>query len=1034
MLRKIVDLSLENRALVLLAALLLVVGGGYALTQLPIDAVPDITNVQVQVLTKAPALGPVEMEQFVTYPVEAAMNGLPRLKEIRSVSRYGLSAVTIVFEDGVNIFFARQLVAERLVQAREAIPEGLGNPEMGPVTTGLGDVFQFTVEGEGVSAMERRSILDWMIAPRLRAVPGVTEVNTWGGLPKQYQVLVDPARLRAHGLSLREVFEAAERGNANAGGGYIEHNREQYIVRGEGLVGSISDIEKIVLKADEHGTPVTVGSIAQVREGSMMRIGVATKDGHGETVIGLVQMLAGENALDVATRARMAVEELQPTLPKGVKIVPYYDRASFVRRVIRTVETNLLEGSILVVAVLFLFLGNVRAGLIVASAIPLSMLLAFTGMVETRISANLMSLGAIDFGLIVDGAVVLVENVVRRLSEPEGREKTVRQLTAEAAHEVVRPITFGIGIIALVYLPILSLEGVEGKMFKPMAWTVVFALAGSLLLTLTLTPVLASLFLKKTGHDHEPRFVGWLRVRYLALLDISLKQRVPVILSAVVAVVAGILVGSRLGGEFLPRLDEGDLSISAIRPPSVGISEVAASTGRIERVLKRFPEVVTVVSRSGSPELATDVMGIEQGDVFVILKPKKEWTSARTKGELVEKMEHALGESVPGVGFSFLQPIEMRFNELIAGVRSDIGIKLFGDDLEVLREKGEEIARVVATVPGSADVKTEQTAGLPVLRVRVDRDRCARYGISISDVLDTVEAARAGKIVGTVFEGQRRFTLAVRFEDATARTIDSLANVPVAAPGGALVPLGQLAEITLDTGPAQISREAVRRRIVVETNVRGRDVASFVKEAKERIAREVTLPGGYYITWGGQFENLERASRRLAVVVPLALALIFAMLYFTFGSWKPAALIYLNVPLAATGGVFALALRGLPFSIAAAVGFIALFGVAVLNGVVLMTQIRDLEARSDAGILDVLRRSCGLRLRPVLMTAFVASLGFVPMALATGSGAEVQRPLATVVIGGLVTSTLLTLFILPTVYSLLGRPGRGPDPEVAHES
>ncbi|MCG3195105.1 MAG: Cobalt-zinc-cadmium resistance protein CzcA [Thermoanaerobaculia bacterium] len=1034
MLRRIVDLSLENRALVLLASLLLVVGGGYALTQLPIDAVPDITNVQVQVLTKAPALGPVEMEQFVTYPVEAAMNGLPRLKEIRSVSRYGLSAVTIVFEDGVNIFFARQLVAERLVQAREAIPEGLGNPEMGPVTTGLGDVFQFTVEGEGVSAMERRSILDWMIAPRLRAVPGVTEVNTWGGLPKQYQVLVDPARLRAHGLSLREVFEAAERGNANAGGGYIEHNREQYIVRGEGLVGSISDIEKIVLKADEHGTPVTVGSIAQVREGSMMRIGVATKDGHGETVIGLVQMLAGENALDVATRARMAVEELQPTLPKGVKIVPYYDRASFVRRVIRTVETNLLEGSILVVAVLFLFLGNVRAGLIVASAIPLSMLLAFTGMVETRISANLMSLGAIDFGLIVDGAVVLVENVVRRLSEPEGREKTVRQLTAEAAHEVVRPITFGIGIIALVYLPILSLEGVEGKMFKPMAWTVVFALAGSLLLTLTLTPVLASLFLKKTGHDHEPRFVGWLRVRYLALLDISLKQRVPVILSAVVAVVAGILVGSRLGGEFLPRLDEGDLSISAIRPPSVGISEVAASTGRIERVLKRFPEVVTVVSRSGSPELATDVMGIEQGDVFVILKPKKEWTSARTKGELVEKMEHALGESVPGVGFSFLQPIEMRFNELIAGVRSDIGIKLFGDDLEVLREKGEEIARVVATVPGSADVKTEQTAGLPVLRVRVDRDRCARYGISISDVLDTVEAARAGKIVGTVFEGQRRFTLAVRFEDATARTIDSLANVPVAAPGGALVPLGQLAEITLDTGPAQISREAVRRRIVVETNVRGRDVASFVKEAKERIAREVTLPGGYYITWGGQFENLERASRRLAVVVPLALALIFAMLYFTFGSWKPAALIYLNVPLAATGGVFALSLRGLPFSIAAAVGFIALFGVAVLNGVVLMTQIRDLEARSDAGILDVLRRSCGLRLRPVLMTAFVASLGFVPMALATGSGAEVQRPLATVVIGGLVTSTLLTLFILPTVYSLLGRPGRGPDPEVAHES
>jgi len=1021
MLRRLVDFSLENRPLVLMAAVLVVVGGSYALTQLPIDAVPDITNVQVQVLTKAPALGPVEMEQFVTYPIEAAMNGLPRLVEIRSISRYGLSAVTVVFEDGVDVYFARQLVAERLVQAREAIPEGLGNPEMGPVTTGLGDIFQFTVEGEGVSAMERRTILDWMIAPRLRAVPGVTEVNTWGGLPKQYQVVVDPARLRAYGLSLNEVFEAVGRGSMNAGGGYIEHNREQYIVRGEGLVGSLADIEKIVLKAEAEGTPITVGNVAQVREGAMLRIGVATADGRGETVIGLVQMLAGENALQVATRARQAVEEMQPTLPKGVRIAPYYDRAAFVRRVIRTVEINLLEGSLLVIAVLFAFLGNVRAGLIVASAIPLSMLLAFTGMVESRISANLMSLGAIDFGLIVDGAVVLVENVVRRLSEPEGREKTVRQLTAEAAHEVVRPIAFGIGIIILVYLPILSLGGIEGKMFKPMAWTVVFALAGSLLLTLTLTPVLASLFLKKTGHEHEPRFVGRLRASYLRGLDFCLARRSPVLVVAVVVIVAGAVVALTLGGEFIPRLDEGDLSISAVRPASVGISEVAASTGRIERVLKKFPEAVTIVSRSGSPELATDVMGIELGDVFVILKPKSEWTTARTKSELVEKMEHALGETVPGVGFSFTQPIEMRFNELIAGVRSDIGIKLFGDDLETLRQKGEEIARAVAPVPGAADVKLEQTAGLPVLRVKVDRDRCARYGISVGDVLDTVEASRAGKIVGTVFEGQRRFSLAVRFDDETARTIDALGNVPVASPGGALLPLGQLAEITLDTGPAQISREAVRRRIVVELNVRGRDVASFVTEAQDKIRREVQLPAGYYIRWGGQFENLEAATRRLAVVVPLALALIFAMLYFTFGSLKPAALIYLNVPFAATGGVFSLALRGLPFSISAGVGFIALFGVAVLNGVVLMTQIRDLEEKTELGVLDVLRSACSLRMRPVLMTALVASLGFVPMALATGSGAEVQRPLATVVIGGLVTSTLLTLFVLPTVYSLFRR-------------
>ena len=815
-----------------------------------------------------------------------------------------------------------------------------------------------------------------------------------------------------------------EKGTRNAGGGYIEHNREQYILRGEGLVESLADIEKIVLKAGEDGTPVTVGSVAQVREGAMLRIGVATIDGRGETVIGLVQMLAGENALQVATRARQAVEELQPSLPEGVRIVPYYDRAVLVRRVIRTVETNLLEGALLVVAVLFAFLGNIRAGLIVASAIPLSMLLAFTGMVESRISANLMSLGAIDFGLIVDGAVVLVENVVRRLGEPEGRDKTVRQLTAEAAHEVVRPITFGIGIIIIVYLPILTLGGIEGKMFKPMAWTVVFALAGSLLLTLTLTPVLASLFLRKTGHEHEPRFVGRLRGLYLRALDACFSRRALVLSAGLLAVAAGGLLATRLGGEFIPRLDEGDLSIFAIRPSSVGISEVAAGTGRIERVLKRFPEVITVVSRSGSPELATDVMGIELGDVFVMLKPRSEWTTARTKGELVEKMSAALAESVPGIGTSFTQPIEMRFNELIAGVRSDVGVKLFGDDLDTLREKGEEIARVVAGVPGAADVKLEQTAGLPVIRVRVDRDRCARYGISVGDVLDTVEAARAGKVVGTVFEGQRRFSLAVRLDDEAARTLDALGNVPVASPSGASVPLGQLAEITLDTGPAQISREAVRRRIVVETNVRGRDVASFVAEAQRAPRPRGAAPERLLHPLGRAVREPARRRRdRLLVVVPLALGLIFAMLYFTFGSVKPAALIYLNVPFAATGGVVALA----P----------ARAAVLDLGGGGLHRPLRrgraqrrrphdadprprgeDRPAASSTSCAGPAR----LRMRPVLMTALVASLGFVPMALATGSGAEVQRPLATVVIGGLVTSTLLTLFVLPTLYSFFRRP------------
>jgi len=1016
MLERLVAWCLGHRPLVLLTTLLVVVAGAVSLARLPIDAVPDVTNVQVQILTRSPALGPVEVEQYVTYPIEAAMNGLPDLVEIRSVSRYGLSAITVVFEDHVNVYFARQLVAERLTQAREAIPEGFGDPELGPVSTGLGEVFMFTVEGESVSDTERRSLLDWHIAPRLRAVPGVTEVNVWGGLPKQYQVVADPARLVAYRVSLAELFEAVRRGTGSAGGGYIEHNREQYVIRGEGLAESLGDIEKIVVRADLDGTPIMVRHLAQVREGAMLRIGAATRQGTGETVIGMVQMLAGENALAVATRARRAAEEIQLTLPSGVTIVPYYDRASFVRRVIRTVEVNLLEGGILVVAVLFAFLGNLRAGLLVAAAIPLSMLIAFTGMVTTRISANLMSLGAIDFGLIVDGAVVMVENVTRRLGEPEARRKSLCELTLGAAGEVVRPIAFGIGIIILVYLPILTLGGIEGKMFKPMAWTVVFALVGSLALTMTVVPVLASIVLRRTGHEREPRFVSWLRLRYLWLLERCLRHRAVVLAVALATVALGAFLTTRLGGEFLPRLDEGDIALQAVRLPSVALSETVAGAGRVERVLGQFPEVITVVTRSGSPELATDVMGIELSDVFVILKPRSEWRSAETKEQLIERMEQALLEAVPGVGLSFTQPIEMRFNELIAGVRSDVGVKLFGDDLDVLKRKGEEIARVLASVPGAADVRAEQTAGLPTIRVRVDRDLCARYGIPVGDVLDTVEAARVGKVVGTVFEGARRFSLVVRLDDSATRSLDAFRNVPVASPTGVSIPLGQLAEVAVATGPSQISREAVQRRIVVEANVRGRDVRSFVRDASSRLERDVELPSGYHIRWGGQFEHLEAASRRLTVIVPLVLLLIFAMLYFHFGSARPAALIFLNVPFAATGGVFALTSRGMPFSISAGVGFIALFGVAVLNGLVLVKQIRDLEAVGTLAPIDVLREACGQRLRPVLMTALVASLGFVPMALATGTGAEVQRPLATVVIGGLVTSTALTLLVLPTIY------------------
>lgn len=1021
MLRRLFDTSLTERAFVLLAAILLIIAGLYAVSRLPIDAVPDVTNVQVQVLTKSPALGPEEVEQFLTYPVEAAMNGLPKRKEIRSISRYGISAVTVVFDDSMDLYLARQLVAERLVSARESIPAGFGQPELGPITTGLGEIYHFTVEGQGVSAMERRTILDWVIAPRLRGVPGVVEVNTWGGLPKQYEVVLDPARLVAFHVSLAQVFEALEHGNANAGGGYIEKNREQFIIRGEGLLTNSDDIADTVVTASADGTPVQIKQLGTVRIGQVLRIGAATKDGKGETVIGLVEMLAGENARVVAERVRAAVQQIAPTLPKGVRIVPYYDRASLVTRVIETVRKNLVEGAILVIIVLFLFLGNLRAGLIVASIIPLSMLFAFGGMVVAGISGNLMSLGAIDFGLIVDGAVVLVENVMGRL----GRDEThidFREAVRSAGREVVRPVSFGIGIIILVYLPILTLQGTEGKLFRPMAWTVVFALIGSLLLTLTLIPVLASVFLKPVrGGQNEPRFVGVLRRRYLLLLDRSMAHPTIVVAAALAVLGVSAAIAPFLGAEFVPRLDEGDISITALRLPGVAVSETVASTSRVERVLRRFPDVITVVSRSGSPELATDVMGIEESDVFVILRPRSEWKTADTKEELIQKMQAALTKEVPGSGFSFTQPIEMRFNELIAGVKSDVAVKLFGDDLATLRREGERIEQILTQIPGAEDVKLEQTAGLPVILVHVDRDRASRYGIRVQDVLDTVTAVRAGKEAGVVVEGQRRFPLKVRFDDAGAADIDAMRNLPVAAPNGAFVPLGQLASVRLEEGASQISREAVRRRIVIEANVRGRDVASFVREANRRIARSLRLPEGYYIEWGGQFENLQTAIRRLAIVVPLVLLLIFMMLFFMFDAMKPALLIYLNVPFAATGGVIALALRHMPFSISAAVGFIALFGVAVLNGIVLISRAREKEAGSDSPISEVVRDACAARMRPVLMTALVAGLGFIPMAFSHGTGAEVQRPLATVVIGGLITSTLLTLIVLPAILARGGR-------------
>jgi heavy metal efflux system protein len=1007
---------LRYRFLVIAFAVLLVIAGVNAMFRLPIDAVPDITPVEVQILTNSPALGPVEVEQYITFPVESAMTGIPGVKEIRSASRYGLSAVTVIFEDGVSLPLARQYVSERLATANESIPEGYGRPEMGPMTTGLSEVYMFTVEGDDYTPMQLRTILDWDIMFRLRSVPGIVEVNTQGGYAKQYQVVVDPKKLIAYKLSLQDVFEALEANNANTGSGYIEHNQEQYIIRGEALAKSIADLEDTVIVTREGGVPVFIKNVADVREGGMMRIGAATENGRGETVVGVTMMLAGENANEVVARVKNKIAEIQPTLPKGVRIVPFYDRANFVDRVLHTVRKNLFEGGLLVVAVLLLLLGNLRGGLIVALAIPLSMMAAFIGMVMAGVSGNLMSLGAIDFGIIVDGSVVMIENITRRLhrcDEP-GSPRSRLERIREAASEVIRPVFFAVLIIILVYFPILSLSGVEGKMFRPMAITVIFALIGSLVLAMTLMPVLASFFLRE-GQEKDTWLMRKARQVYEPALGWAMRNTRKVAAIAFGLFFISVVLFFFIGREFIPRLDEGDILLQPIRLPSISLSESLSSATRIERVVRRFPEVKTVVTRTGTAEIATDVMGIETADMYVILKLRSEWKRNLSREQLIAEMNEALQKEVPGVGFSFTQPIEMRFNELIAGVRSDIAVKIFGDDLDVLRAKAEQVAAVLNSIKGAADVRVEQTAGLPVIRASLDRARLARYGLTAQDVLAVIEASRTGKMVGTIFEGQRRFSLAVRLPESAVGDSEAFANLPITAHNGQVVPLSQVADIHVEIGPAQVSRENVQRRITVEANLRDRDLGSFIAEAQHKVAAKVPLPPGYHLEWGGQFEQLREATRRLAIVVPLTMALIFLLLYTAFGSWRPAALIFLNVPLAITGGLFALELRGLPFSISAGVGFIALFGVAVLNGVVLVSYIAQLRQEGKS-VEEEVTEGAKTRLRPVLMTALVASLGFVPMALSTGMGAEVQRPLATVVIGGLVTSTLLTLLVLPTIY------------------
>lgn len=1011
---RLVEFALRNRFLVLVFTLLLIGVGLWAMQALPIDAVPDITPNQVIILTTSPGLGPVEVERFITFPVETAMSGLPGITEIRSVSRLGLSSVTVFFEEDMDMYFCRRLVMERLPQAREMIPPGFGQPEMGPISTGLGEIYQFEVRGEGHSLMDLRSILEWDIALQLRSVPGVVEVNSYGGELKTYEVQLDADRLVSYNIPLSRIFEALERNNFNSGGGYIEHNQEQYVVRGEGLVGTLEDVGNIVVGATRDGAPIYIKNLGDVRFAPMIRQGAATRDGRGEVVTGVVMMLIGENSRVVAQRVGEKLKELQKTLPPGVKIETYYDRTNLVRKTIGTVEKNLVEGALLVIVILLLLVGNFRAALIVAAAIPLSMLGAFVGMVYAGISGNLMSLGAIDFGLIVDGSVVMVENIMRRLAEKLKHGASPVAVILEASKEVTRPVFFGVLIIIVVYFPILTLEGVEGKMFRPMALTVIFALVCSLILALTLSPVLCSFFLRRNIAEEDPRIVRWVKARYVPMLQKAVAFPRRIVFASVAVFLAGVLVAVFMGAEFIPRLDEGALAIQAWRLPSVSLTESVQSTTLIEKVLKKFPEVVTVVSRTGRAEIATDPMGLETSDIYVILKPHEEWETAGDREGLIAAFDKALTESVAGNIFSYSQPIELRMQELIAGVRSDIAITLYGDDLGVLHQKADEIVRAVSQVPGAADVKAEQISGLPYLRIEILRDQIARYGINARDVLDVVEAV-GGRVAGQVLEGQKRFFLQVRFEPSDRDQLDKIGNLKVSDPRGRLIPISQLARIETTEGPAQISRTRIQRRISVESNVRGRDLGSFVLAAQQAVAQKVSLPPGYSVEWGGQFENLKRASGRLALVVPVALFLIFVLLYTTFNSARPALLIFLNVPMAVTGGVFALALRGMPFSISAAVGFIAVSGVAVLNGVVLISYINRLRQEGEP-LEQAVVDGATTRLRPVLMTALVASFGFIPMALSTSAGAEVQQPLATVVIGGLVTSTLLTLFVLPALY------------------
>ncbi|MEG8066262.1 CusA/CzcA family heavy metal efflux RND transporter [Xanthomonas hortorum pv. gardneri] len=1049
MLERLIGLSIRHRWLTLVLTAALVALGVWSYRHLSIDATPDITNVQVQINTQAPGYSPLEAEQRVTFAIETAMAGLPTLDYSRSLSRYGLSQVTVVFKDGTDLYFDRQQVAERLQQIASQLPEGL-DPEMGPISTGLGEIFMYTVEAEPdarkpdgtpYTATDLRTLQDWVIRPQLRTTPGVTEVNTIGGFERQIHITPDPAQLVALGFTLNDVVAAVMRNNQNIGAGYIERNGQQFLVRVPGQLANLEAIGNIVLDRRD-GVPIRVRDVAGVGEGKELRTGAATQNGH-EVVVGTAFMLFGANSREVSQAAAAKLVAANASLPPGVHAKAVYDRTALVDRTIGTVSKNLIEGALLVVVVLFLLLGNVRASLITAAVIPLAMLFTIIGMVLGGVSGNLMSLGALDVGLIVDGAVIIIENCLRRFGEAQhalGRQLNDEErydLTASATAEVIRPSLFGLGIIAAVYLPIFALSGVEGKMFHPMAITVVLALTGAMVLSLTFVPAAIATFLRGRVAEHDNRLMRWSRARYTPLLDWALRRRVVVLTGAAVLVVGCGVLATRLGSEFVPSLDEGDITLQPMRIPGTSLEQSVAMQETLEKRLAQFPEVANIFSKIGTAEVATDPMPPSMADTFLMLKPRDQWPDPRKpKAELVEELETAAKE-IPGSNYEFTQPIQMRTNELISGVRSDVAVKAYGDNLDQLTRLASRVERVMRSVPGAEDVKAEQVSGLPLLTITPDPAALARYGLNPGDVQETVATAIGGSVAGQLIEGDRRFDLVVRLPESQRQDPAVLADLPIPLPantsidessrlatgangGPRTVPLREVAKIQVERGPNQINRENGKRRVVITANVRERDLGGFVGELRTRIGQDVKLPEGYWIDYGGTFEQLISATQRLGVVVPVTLALIFALLFMAFGSAKDAAIVFSGVPLALTGGVLALALRGIPLSISAGVGFIALSGVAVLNGLVMIAFIRRLREQGDP-LDDAVRDGALGRLRPVLMTALVASLGFLPMALNVGAGSEVPRPLATVVIGGIVSSTALTLLVLPVLYRWLHR-------------